>query len=58
MARPVKVREKYTTDRTRLCRLEEAVERDERLPDELRGKLREQLQNLTALFVEADRLRD
>jgi hypothetical protein len=54
MARKVRVRERYTADRGRLTRLEEAVEKDPRVNPEEKVRLRELLQELVSLFVSID----
>ncbi len=54
MARPVKVRDRYTSERTRLARLEEAVEKDPRITDAEKSALRDLLHRLTAVFTAID----
>lgn len=54
MARPVRVRERYTSDRSRLLRMEMAVEKDPRLSPEQRTAISEQIRKLVATFMELD----
>lgn len=55
MARPVRVRERYTADRGRLTRLEEAVERDPRLDEDVEKYfIRAHLRELVSLFAKID----
>lgn len=55
MARPVRIRLTYTGDRSRLSRLEEAVEKDTRIPVEKREKVLEHIRALASLFIDLDR---
>jgi hypothetical protein len=54
MARPVRVRKSYTGDRSRLSRLELAVEKDPRLSLDQRQALSEQIRKLVGLLMELD----
>lgn len=54
MARPVRVRKSYTGDRSRLSRLEEAVEKDSRLPDEKKAEALGLIRQLVVLLMEID----
>jgi len=52
MARPVTVRQSYTGDRSRLARLELAVERDPRLTKEQKMSITEVIRRLVTLFMD------
>ena len=54
MARPVRIRKNFTGDRSRLTRLEEAVEKDERLGPEKKAEITELIRRLTGIFSELD----
>lgn len=54
MARPVRVRTSYTSDRSRLLRLEQAVEKDPRLTPEKRAEVTEQIRRLVTVFMDLD----
>jgi hypothetical protein len=51
----VRIRLTYTADRSRLSRLEEAVEKDPRMPPERKSEVMDHLRKLTALLLEQDR---
>lgn len=55
MARPVRMRLTYTGDRSRLSRLEEAVEKDPRMEPEKKAEVLEHIRKLISLFLELDR---
>ena len=52
MARPVSIRQSYTQDRSRLARLELAVEKDPRLTPEQKCSITESIRRLVTLFME------
>jgi hypothetical protein len=52
MARPVSIRQSYTGDRSRLARLELAVEKDPRLTPEQKSSITESIRRLVTLFME------
>lgn len=54
MARPVRIRERYTADRSRLTRLEEAVEKDPRVTAEEKIMLHDLLRKAVSLFITID----
>lgn len=54
MARPVRVRESYTGDRSRLSRLEIAVEKDPRLNGEQRSGVTELIHKLISALMDLD----
>lgn len=54
MARPVRVRSSYTSDRSRLIRLEQAVEKDPRLTPEKKASVTEQIRKLVTMFMDLD----
>jgi len=54
MARPVRIRKSYTGDRSRLSRLEEAVEKDPRLLSEKKAEVLDLVRKLISLFMEVD----
>lgn len=54
MARPVRIRLTYTGDRSRLTRLEEAVEKDPRLEVEKKSEVLESIRRLVGLLAELD----
>lgn len=54
MARPIRVRERYTGDRSRLLKLEMAVEKDPRLAPDQRTMLSEQIRKLVSMFMDLD----
>jgi len=55
MARPVRMRLTYTGDRSKLSRLEEAVEKDPRMEPEKKAEILEHIRKLITLFLELDR---
>jgi hypothetical protein len=54
MARPVKVRIRYTKDRSWLARLELAVEKDARLTSEQKGNATAAIRSLISQFMDLD----
>lgn len=54
MARPVRIRRSYTGDRSRLSRLEMAVEKDPRLSDGQKTEVSEHIRKLVTLLMELD----
>ena len=54
MGRPVRIRDTFTGDRSRLTRLEEAVERDPRLSSEERAELVGLIRQLLAKLIGLD----
>jgi len=54
MARPVTVRKSYTADRSRLVRLELAVEKDPKLSSEQKSNVTEKIRSLIQAFMELD----
>ena len=54
MGRPVRMRLTYTGDRSRLSRLEEAVEKDPRLQPEKKAEILDLIRKLLTAFMETD----
>jgi hypothetical protein len=54
MARPVTVRETYTRERSRLSRLEMAVEKDPRLGPEQKSKAAASIRGLVQVLMDLD----
>lgn len=54
MARPVRMRLTYTGDRSKLSRLEEAVEKDERLAAEEKAETLDLIRKLLAMLMKLD----
>jgi hypothetical protein len=54
MARPVRIRLTYTGDRSKLARLEEAVEKDTRLKPEVKAEILDLIRKLIAAFMKLD----
>ncbi len=54
MARPVTIRETYTRERSRLSRLEMAVEQDPRLGPEQKSKVAVSIRNLVQVLMDLD----
>lgn len=55
MARPVRIRLTYTGDRSRLSRLEEAVEKDQRLNPDDKAETLDLIRKLLAVLMKLDR---